>query len=89
MSLLESTADDLRLRLPGVWWRIEAAAKRSGRVASRPRRGEEQPGDEECVQPERLAEEQELGRQAKQRSEREGGKSQAGQAIHLAVLPIG
>lgn len=31
MSLLESTAHDLRLRLLGVWSRIEAAAKRSGR----------------------------------------------------------
>lgn len=32
MSLDDSTADDLRLRLPGVWSRIEAAAKRSGRT---------------------------------------------------------
>jgi pyridoxal phosphate enzyme (YggS family) len=31
MSLLESTADELRLRVLGVWSRIEAAAKRSGR----------------------------------------------------------
>ena len=31
MSLEDPTADDLRLRLPGVWSRIEAAAKRSGR----------------------------------------------------------
>lgn len=32
MSLLESTADELRLRLLEVWSRIEAAAKRSGRT---------------------------------------------------------
>lgn len=32
MSLEDSIADDLRLRLPGVWSRIEAAAKRSGRT---------------------------------------------------------
>lgn len=32
MSLEDSTADDLRLRLLGVWSRIEAAAKRSGRT---------------------------------------------------------
>lgn len=32
MSLEGSTADDLRLRLLGVWPRIEAAAKRSGRT---------------------------------------------------------
>ncbi|HEV2903462.1 MAG TPA: YggS family pyridoxal phosphate-dependent enzyme [Pyrinomonadaceae bacterium] len=32
MGLLESTADELRLRVPGVWSRIEAAAKRSGRT---------------------------------------------------------
>lgn len=32
MSLLESTADDLRLRLLDVWSRIEGAAKRSGRT---------------------------------------------------------
>jgi len=32
MSLEDSTADNLRLRLPGVWSRIEAAAKRSGRT---------------------------------------------------------
>lgn len=31
MSLPESTADELRLRVLGVWSRIEAAAKRSGR----------------------------------------------------------
>jgi pyridoxal phosphate enzyme (YggS family) len=31
MSLLESTADELRPRVLGVWSRIEAAAKRSGR----------------------------------------------------------
>lgn len=32
MSLLESTANDLRLRLLDVWSRIEGAAKRSGRT---------------------------------------------------------
>lgn len=32
MSLGDSTADDLRLRLLGVWSRIEAAAKRNGRT---------------------------------------------------------
>ena len=32
MSLLESTADELRLRMLGVWSRIEAAAKGSGRT---------------------------------------------------------
>jgi pyridoxal phosphate enzyme (YggS family) len=32
MSLLDSTADELRLRVIGVWSRIEAAAKRSGRT---------------------------------------------------------
>src|SRR5688572_28298275 len=32
MSLEDSTTDDLRLRLRGVWSRIEAAAKRSGRA---------------------------------------------------------
>ena len=32
MSLADSNADELRLRLLGVWSRIEAAAKRSGRT---------------------------------------------------------
>src|SRR5206468_12348409 len=55
-------------RQPGVTslqWR--------GAVALRPGGGEEQSGDQKRVQPERLAEEEELRGEAEQRSERDRG----------------